>query len=1651
MSSEEPDSNAEEQYPANQRQSSSNMNNGTDCTPSSVDTFGDQTFSFAAILKETFSITEDALSKRQSSSGVIVETEDTHAHREDDQSEKPASAVDSLSERQSSSVNTKPYPWTVDASSNLEHSSASIAEDQSSQNQGALDNGEKMRDFSMAGLEDLMVSYTRLSENTPSIFRDISYMTVLDSEQPSSCSVDVECSAIDETTSKEVSGISQSASGVDRKNKTSHQSTEQLKQPPRKKIKLSKSVKIPVRDVLAGVHTQLCKSDCRSKHNPLLLAICAPDDYKLKKNLENHLKLAMKGAWSLDPKLNNRIHHLVHLAVLFGKYDLLKCLLNACLDRSDMDFTQNLPLHTVMTSMHQYMPSSSHQEKVMTFQRMLQLFAKYNCEILLARDKANEDTILHVCSRQIRRLTNQIKAVKFVFLGRDESMRQELLNQRQLLEGIFKVMIHTFKQLCTDGYLLHRQVIELFDCVNKAGETMTQILHEDELARSNRRVVASQVTATVPEEQSTECAKQQNSVAKETCEDAITEEDTTQLNTVTKMSGSRQSGNTNLSTQAANHFPTVSLSTNYPSFHSTASMRSTQTVVSTHAKAVNSTGSIALSTNCQSVVAPNGWPKQPASTTVLSTSVRIPQTVVSSQTGNLTGAITVPTHTPSVQAPNRMLKPPTSITPSPSVRIPQVLVSTQTENTTTNFPSVLAPNICQNHIASIAVFASLWAPPTVVSTQAGNSTGTITLPAECPSALVPNGWQKQPALTNVSASSRIPQAVVSTQVGNSTGSITLPTYSLSVQAPKGWPNHNASTTVSTSLWWVPQTVVSTQSGNSTGTIALPTKCPSVLAPNGWSKQSTTTTVSASVRIPQAVVSTQAGNSTGTITLPTNCPSALVPNGWQKQPALTTVSASARIPQAATQVGNSTGTIALPSYSLSVKTPKGWPNHNTSTTVSTSLWWVPQTVVSTQSGNSTGTITSSTNCSSVQAPSGSQNHHASTTVSASLWAPQSLVSTQAGNSTGTITLPTNCPSVLSPNGCQNHNVSTTVSATLWAPQTVVSSQAVNSTETTTSSTNSPADQAPKGWPNKSTSTTTTASMSTPQAVVSSTGNSTGTITLPTDCSSTPYGCQNHNALTTVSTTLWAPQTVASTQVGNSTGTIALATNSLSVQAPKGWPNQSTSTTETASMKIPQTIAPTQVTNSCGTTTLLTNHSSVEASNGCTSQTSLTTVSVSAPSQSVDTRAPVTETLTHDSDVPTMQVNSERRQSSTGKHTYLCSPECSLTHHKLVQLLCATPDHLSNDLATVEIESCAKLKDYLKKSHWDMSSVVPSPMPSLRLPIVHLACLLGKHKALWVLSELGFHPLIHTARTEETPLHMTMQLLRHQSSSSSVFLSEVVVSILKTLNRHSHAISLFSAKDKNGNSVLHAMAELISSNVPVSAALLYVHLFRVFVHFLLKGQQNIPESESLQILSSCLKECNKFGLDVESILQKSIYGQWLLEYLRDLMQKSVLVTSVGTQEGQHDTSTVQEQDGPGTGMGVRLMGEEPESLVDFILSADCKISSASKERIVQCYIAEYHNRLQLIRDRVASVKQELVLAGTLQMHITIARDNLNKIQSELKLNAKKMKLRGGEMKQKQKELLEQTRKKKELLRKRLKLIDRLQCKCLQVIHANDFPLN
>ena len=198
---------------------------------------------------------------------------------------------------------------------------------------------------------------------------------------------------------------------------------------------------------------------------------------------------------------------------------------------------------------------------------------------------------------------------------------------------------------------------------------------------------------------------------------------------------------------------------------------------------------------------------------------------------------------------------------------------------------------------------------------------------------------------------------------------------------------------------------------------------------------------------------------------------------------------------------------------------------------------------------------------------------------------------------------------------------------------------------------------------------------------------------------------------------------------------------------------------------------------------------------------------------------------------------------------------------------------------EKESCSRFRKYLKETSWDLKAVVFDAVPKLCYSIIHLACLLGKNRALEVLSEFGFHPLVHTPITEETPLHMTVRLLVNQPSGS-LFLCESVVSIFKILNRHSHAISLLSAKDYQGNTVLHSLANLFSPKrlVPELTALFY--LFRVFVHFLLRGQKSSP-TVTHQILSSMLSDCNKKGESVEKILRRSAVGEEVLKYLTGLM--------------------------------------------------------------------------------------------------------------------------------------------------------------------------
>ena len=623
-----------------------------------------------------------------------------------------------------------------------------------------------------------------------------------------SCSLDIPM--IEETISlvNDIAERSKSTSGLDGTYKMST-SAEQFNQPPRKKTKLSRSIQVPVKDLLSGIHTPLCKHDCTFKHNPLILALCLPDDHELKDYLENHWNIVMTNCWkssqlSLDPKLMTQ---LVHWTVLFGKYNLLKCLLRVHLDCSDLykDSAQNSPLHAILKRIHYYMPSSSHQEKLKAFQCILHLLAKYNCNILLVRDMPNEDTILHVCAKKIKELTNQIWSIQSH--GHDGLKLQGLLNQRQLLEGIFKEVIHTLKRLCADGSLHHSQVIELFDCANNAGETMSQILKEDESARNNRGVLVGQVASTLNEEGNTECANQQTIVAEENLENVMTEEDISQLSTVARPSGSctAQNENAHVLTQAANPSGTETLRTNHLS------------VVTSESPSIGTT-----------------------------------QIVTSTQTENCTGTITLSTtgNSPSVQVATKGLNKSSSTTESISL-LPKQTVENSVETTirSTECQSVQTPNGCSKQCSSTAESASLCSGQTVLANQAVNSLQTTFLSTECQSVQAPNGCPKQCSSTTESASLCSGQTVLANEAANSLQSTILSTECQSVQAPNGCPKQPTSTTVSVSVRF-PQTVVSTQVSNSHDSMTLLTDCSPGQAPSGCLTQSTSNvSAAASITVP----------------------------------------------------------------------------------------------------------------------------------------------------------------------------------------------------------------------------------------------------------------------------------------------------------------------------------------------------------------------------------------------------------------------------------------------------------------------------------------------------------------------------------------------------------------------------------------------------------------------------------------------------------------------------------------------------------------------------------------------------------------------------------------------------------------------------------
>ena len=284
-----------------------------------------------------------------------------------------------------------------------------------------------------------------------------------------------------------------------------------INQPPRKKIKLSKSIKVPLEDALSGVHTRLCMQSCTYRHNPLVLAVGVSKDCKFRTCLENHFKLSIKNDWKSSATIQDSTSMLrqllVNLAVLFGKCDLLEFMLKFHLGKLDhfKNSAQGSPLFTVLRNIHLFMPSSSFEDKVDAFQRLLQLLVKYDSSTLLVQDVDLKETILHAFAKKIRDLTKEIRDAESSNTG--ISQFHELLTKRRLYEQFCSEIINTFQRLCVEGPFHQSQVLEFFDCKNVSGETMSDILQQEKAMRSERNV-GSQAVSTVLDESNQDVQEQ---------------------------------------------------------------------------------------------------------------------------------------------------------------------------------------------------------------------------------------------------------------------------------------------------------------------------------------------------------------------------------------------------------------------------------------------------------------------------------------------------------------------------------------------------------------------------------------------------------------------------------------------------------------------------------------------------------------------------------------------------------------------------------------------------------------------------------------------------------------------------------------------------------------------------------------------------------------------------------------------------------------------------------------------------------------------------------------------------------------------------------------------------------------------------------------
>ena len=180
-----------------------------------------------------------------------------------------------------------------------------------------------------------------------------------------------------------------------------------------------------------------------------------------------------------------------------------------------------------------------------------------------------------------------------------------------------------------------------------------------------------------------------------------------------------------------------------------------------------------------------------------------------------------------------------------------------------------------------------------------------------------------------------------------------------------------------------------------------------------------------------------------------------------------------------------------------------------------------------------------------------------------------------------------------------------------------------------------------------------------------------------------------------------------------------------------------------------------------------------------------------------------------------------------HTPLCAKNCNVRHHDVIMALQAvapkfssssssslTAAVISGSLRVTRGNNKEDFKKHVQKlvsKGWHKNQNVPEPSNDLRLPLLHLASMFGKHEIVeWLLNEEGYDARLRTVQSE-TALHLVARhlytalsacesRLENMSITAKVANFERIVSLLI-----GKEVSLFWAKnDSSRETVFHIMA-------------------------------------------------------------------------------------------------------------------------------------------------------------------------------------------------------------------------------------------------------